>query len=112
VTTLRSDSAGRFVYRLPEGPSRTLRFDYPGTRAGAVPKAGKLVTLQAKTPRGWRTFATARATQADGKWSYRYEFTQTTRTTRYAFRVVVPQVEAFPYVRGVSPSTTVLVRGS
>ncbi|HEY6888906.1 MAG TPA: hypothetical protein VI300_14035 [Solirubrobacter sp.] len=93
---------------LRNGDAVVLR----GRVAGTLPSVGKLVTLQARTSRGWRTFATARAGGPGGRWSYRYEFTQTSVTSRYAFRAVAPQEAAFPYIRGVSAIRTVLVRGS
>ena len=77
-----------------------------------VPEAGKLLALQALTSRGWRTFATPRASARDGRWSFRYRFTGTPVTTRYTFRVVVPQESSYPYARGTSKVAHVLVRGT
>jgi hypothetical protein len=76
-----------------------------------VPASGKVVTVQARTGRGWLTFGTARARSRDGRWSYRYTFTGTSTTVRYRFRAVVLQEEAYPYARGISPTVSVLVRG-
>jgi hypothetical protein len=76
-------------------------------RGGPVPAAGKVVTVQARTQRGWLTFGTARA-----RGRYRYTFTGTSTTVRYRFRAVVLREEAYPYMRGTSPTVTVLVRGS
>jgi hypothetical protein len=78
---------------------------------GFVPPEGKLVTLQALTTRGWETFANARARSGDGRWSYRYHFTGTTSTSRYAFRVVVPVDAGYPYAQGISQVAHVLVLG-
>jgi hypothetical protein len=75
-----------------------------------IPLAGKLVALQAKVGRGWRTFATPRA-NAKGRFRHRYRFTATTGTRRYAFRVVVAREAAYPYERGVSRTVKVTVRG-
>jgi hypothetical protein len=77
----------------------------------SLPSEGKLVALQAHTTRGWRTFATARAQGERGSWSYRYRFTGTTSTARYAFRVVVPMESSYPYAEGRSPVARVLVIG-
>lgn len=77
-----------------------------------IPLSGKLVTVQAWTSHGWLTFGNARASSKDGRWSYRYTFTGTTRTSRYRFRAVVPLEDAYPYVRGTSPVRAVLVRAS
>jgi hypothetical protein len=79
-------------------------------RGGAVPPDGKLLTLQARTSRGWRTFATTRARGTRATWRYRYRFTDTTSTVSYAFRVVVPAESGYPYVRGVSKTARVRVR--
>jgi hypothetical protein len=76
-----------------------------------IPEAGKLLVLQARTPRGWRTFATPRARGQDGRWSYRYEFAGTPVTTRYSFRVVAQEDSSYPYASGASKVATVLVRG-
>jgi hypothetical protein len=150
IATLASSDAGRFAYKAPPGPARTLRFQYPGSatsrpaaaevalrvQAGvtlkcqpcrlrngqsvllhgrllgsAVPQGGKLISLQARTSRGWRTFGTTRARGKRGAWSYRYQFTDTTTTVAYRFRVVVPAESGYPYVLGVSKSTRVRVLG-
>jgi hypothetical protein len=75
-----------------------------------VPKAGKLVALQAKVGRRWRTFATPRA-NAKGAFKHRYRFTATTGLRRYAFRAVVTREAAYPYERGSSKTVHVTVRG-
>ena len=77
-----------------------------------VPAAGKVVTVQAWTTRGWRTFGTARARARDGRWAYRYTFTGTATTSRYRFRAIVPLEESYPYVTGSSPVAAVIVRGA
>jgi hypothetical protein len=92
---LRNGQAVRFAGRLLGGP---------------VPSAGKLVALQAKVGRRWRTFATPRA-NAKGVFRHRYRFTATTGLRRYAFRAVVARETAYPYERGVSRTVTVTVRG-
>ena len=79
-------------------------------RGEPIPEKGKLLTLQARTSRGWRTFANPRAGR-NGRWSHRYRFTTTTVTTRFAFRVLVPRESAYPYAAGTSPAVRVLVRG-
>jgi hypothetical protein len=77
----------------------------------SLPPEGKLVTLQARTSRGWRTFATARARGRDAVWSYRYRFTDTTTTATYAFRIVVPADSGYAYTQGNSRVVRVRVRG-
>jgi hypothetical protein len=99
----------------------TIRPDRKGLRNGEsvifkgrlrgrpLPAAGKLIALQARTRRGWRTFANPRARAGDGKWEFRYRFTGTTVRSLYAFRVVVPEESSYPYARGTSKIVTVLV---
>lgn len=86
------------------------RVAFRGTLRGApVPATGKLLSLQALTARGWRTFATPRARAKDGRWSSTYRFTGTSFRTRYAFRVVAPAESGYPYERGTSRTARVLV---
>lgn len=92
---LRNGQAVRFSGRLLGKP---------------IPFAGKLVALQAKVGRRWRTFATPRA-NAKGVFRHRYRFTATTGLRRYAFRAVVAREGAYPYERGVSPTLRVIVKG-
>ena len=80
-------------------------------RGRPLPARGKLLALQAFTARGWRTFATPRASESDGRWRYRYRFTGTTATVRYSFRVVIPRESSYPYAAGSSRVAKVLVRG-
>jgi hypothetical protein len=147
--TARTDVQGNFRFKIPAGPSRTVRYRYDGTntvqpaaeqlvtkvRAAArlkasrrrlrngqavrfsgrllgrpIPSAGKLVALQAKVGRRWRTFATPRA-NAKGVFRHRYRFTATTGMRRYAFRAVVAREAAYPYERGLSRILTVTVKG-
>jgi hypothetical protein len=79
---------------------------------GPVPARGKVITVQAWTRSGWKTFGTSRARARDGRWSYRYTFTGTTSTSRYRFRAVVPLEASYPYVAGASKVASVLVRGA
>ncbi len=93
--------------RLRNG--QTVRFT--GRLLGKpIPAGGKVVALQAKVGRKWRTFATPRA-NVKGVFRHRYRFTSTTGTRRYAFRAVVAREDAYPYEEGRSPLTWVTVRG-
>jgi hypothetical protein len=74
-----------------------------------LPAAGKLLALQARTRRGWRTFANPRARAGNGRWQFRYRFTGTTVRSLYEFRIVVPQESGYPYVRGTSGIIRILV---
>jgi hypothetical protein len=92
---LRNGQAVRFTGRL---------------LGGSIPKAGKLVALQAKVGREWRTFATPRA-NAKGFFKHRYRFTATTGLRRYEFRAVVAREAAYPYEKGASRTVKVIVSG-
>ncbi len=92
---LRNGQAVRFSGRLLGKP---------------IPSGGKLVALQARVGRRWRTFATPR-TNAKGVFRYRYRFTATTGVRRYAFRALVTPEAAYPYERAPSPAVGVTVRG-
>ncbi len=92
---LRNGQAVRFTGRLLGKP---------------IPKAGKLVALQARVGREWRTFATPRA-NAKGVFKHRYRFTATTGLRRYEFRALVAREAAYPYEKGVSRTVKVTVRG-
>jgi hypothetical protein len=146
VTT---DGDGTFEYRLPVGPSRDLRFKYPGSehhmgssadagidvpsttslkssrtrveaggavvfrgrvRGGPLPKAGKLVDLQAHYRGRWRTFALPR-TDGAGRWKRRYRFGATSGLVRYRFRARVPAEEGYAYLPGRSRTRSVVVDG-
>lgn len=93
---LRNGQAVRFRGRLAGRP---------------LPAAGKLVALQARVGREWRTFATPRA-NGRGVFRHRYRFTSTTGLRRYAFRALVTRESAYPYERGLSRTVRVTVRGS
>jgi hypothetical protein len=85
---------------------------FTGTLAGRpIPATGKLVALQAKVGRRWRTFATPTANAVNGRFRYRYRFTSTTGLRRYAFRALVTREAAYPYEQGASKVVTVVVRG-
>ncbi len=75
-----------------------------------IPAGGKVVALQAKVGREWRTFANPRANRK-GVFRHRYRFSATTGLRRYAFRVVVAREAAYPYEAGRSPIVRVTVRG-
>ena len=92
---LRNGQAVRFTGRLLGKP---------------IPKTGKVVALQAKVGRRWRTFATPRA-NSKGIFKHRYRFTATTGVRRYAFRALVTREAAYPYERGLSKQVRVVVRG-
>lgn len=93
--------------RLVNGQSVRFRGRLPGK---PIPAGGKLVALQARVGREWRTFATPRA-NARGAFRHRYRFTATTGLRRYAFRALVAREAAYPYETGTSRKVYVIVRG-
>ena len=55
-------------------------------RGGHVPAKGKLLLFQAIAPNGqWRTFDQIRS-ERNGRWHYRYEFTETRGLQHYRLR--------------------------
>jgi hypothetical protein len=93
--------------RLLNGQSVQFRGQLPGK---PLPAGGKLVALQARVGRQWRTFATPRA-RANGAFKHRYRFTATTGLRRYVFRALVSREAAYSYETGVSRKVYVTVRG-
>lgn len=93
--------------RLVNGQSVRFRGRLPGK---PIPAGGKLVALQARVGRQWRTFATPRA-NGRGVFAHRYRFTATTGVRRYVFRALVTHEAAYPYETGSSPKVRVTVRG-
>lgn len=93
--------------RLVNGQSVRFKGRLPGK---PIPAGGKLVALQARVGRQWRTFATPRA-NANGVFKHRYRFTATTGLRRYVFRALVAREAAYPYETGVSRRVYVTVRG-
>lgn len=93
--------------RLLNGQSVQFRGQLPGK---PLPAGGKLVALQARVGRQWRTFATPRA-KANGTFKHRYRFTATTGLRRYVFRALVSREAAYSYETGASRKVYVTVRG-
>ena len=82
---------------------------------GAIPgpeAAGRVVVFQARGPgrRRWHTFRRAE-TDADGRFAARYRFRNTTHTTTYRIRAVVPEQAGYPYLSGRSQARRVRVIG-
>ena len=71
---------------------------------------GKLVELQARVGKSWRTFATSR-TDRRGRYAVRYRFRSTTGRVTYKFRARLPRERAYPYAAGKSRTKAVVVRG-
>ncbi len=113
-------SSGQLATRVPAAlrlrPSRRKLLNgqavvFRGQLLGKpIPSGGKVVTLQAKVGRQWRTFATPRA-NARGAFKHRYRFTATSGLRRYVFRAVATREAAYSYERGTSAKVGVIVRG-
>jgi hypothetical protein len=82
---------------------------FKGSVAGAPANARKVIELQVKKGSRWMTFKTARLSK--GRFSARYRFIATHRTTTYVFRARVRQEAGFPFLTGVSKTAKVTVRG-
>jgi hypothetical protein len=100
--------------RLSVKPTRTRnggRVRFRGRlRGGPKPRAGVLIVLQAREPGGdWRSFRTLRTKHKGGRFSTRYRFSHTTRTTRFRFRAVVRKQIGYAYSTGHSPARRVTV---
>jgi hypothetical protein len=87
--------------------------NFRGRVAGAVPRAGVMVTLQGYVGgRGWRAVDSTPnvgRTGPDGRFRIGYRFWRTKHATRYRFRVLVNEDSAFPYTRAASRPVTVTV---
>jgi Bacterial Ig domain len=100
--------------RLTVKPSRVHnggRVTFRGRlRGGPKPRAGVLVVLQARAPGGrFRTFRTVRTKRKGGRFSTRYRFSRTTRTTGFRFRALVRKQIGYAYSTGSSPVRRVVV---
>ena len=71
--------------------------------------SGKLLELQARVGREWRTFKTTRAGRR-GRWRAGHRFSAVTSRVRLTFRACAPAERAYPFARGCSRKTTVSVR--
>jgi hypothetical protein len=98
-----SASASRRTLR--NGDTLTLRgrFAHAG---GAL--EGRPVLIQARVRGTWRTVDSAEA-DAAGRVRWDYRFTNTTRTARYVFRLVLPRTKELPWGRVTSDPVEVLV---
>src|SRR5215207_2189954 len=75
---------------------------------GHVPRAGKLVELQARVGRGWRTFATVRAGRG-GRLGYTHDFAPGSAGRTYWIRLRVRREAAYPFEAGTSRAVAVRV---
>lgn len=80
-----------------------------GKVTGAPSAARKLVEIQVRKGKRWRTFATTRL--RDGAYSYRYRFSRTNRTTTYRLRALVRADATWPLQTGRSSTRKVKVIG-
>jgi hypothetical protein len=69
---------------------------------GHIPRAGKLVELQARVGAGWRTFASVR-TDRRGRFAHRHRFATTSAGRSFAVRVRVRHESAYPFERTTTP---------
>ncbi len=86
---------------------RVVRLSGRVAAAGAVPRAGALLTLQGfQRGWGWRTFRSVR-TDRRGRWSTTYRFRLS--SGRFGFRAVLPGQPGVPFAAGTSKPVFVVV---
>jgi hypothetical protein len=76
---------------------------------GHVPRAGKLVELQALVGAGWRTFATLRSDRR-GRYRHAHRFSPVSGGRTYSFRIRIPREAAYPFEQAVTRRIAVRVR--
>ena len=79
-------------------------------RGGGTPNEGKLLEIQSFFRGRWRTFSTVRS-DAQGRWSFSYQFGGTSGLITYPFRVRIPHEGGYPFDTGRSRVVRVAVRG-
>jgi hypothetical protein len=75
---------------------------------GHVPRAGKLVELQARVAAGWRTFATLRTDQG-GRFRHRHRLGLASGGQTYWFRLRIRGEESYPFEGATSNVVAVQV---
>jgi hypothetical protein len=91
--------------RLANGHAATFLGRLPGPNAD-----GRVVALQARAGRKWRTFKQLR-TKSDGGFRGKYRFTNTSGRQVYLFRILVKKQSGYPYEPGASRKRKVIVHG-
>jgi hypothetical protein len=77
-------------------------------RGGHIPRAGKIVEVQALVGAGWRTFATVRSDRR-GRVRHTHRFAPTSAGRTFYFRLRVRRETAYPYETGTSRAVAVRV---
>jgi hypothetical protein len=75
---------------------------------GHVPKAGKLVELQARVGAGWRTFATLR-TDRRGRFGHTHRFAAASGGRTYWFRLRIRREATYPFEQATTRPLAVRV---
>lgn len=105
------DSSVKPTFKV--GPKGGLSNGENARFAGRIPgpnQSERLVSLQARVGKKWRTFKQLR-TDDSGRFRGRYRFTQTERKARYTFRAVVKKQGGYPFSPGSSEKRSVAVSG-
>ncbi|NLT05148.1 MAG: hypothetical protein GXY03_02440, partial [Solirubrobacterales bacterium] len=102
--------AARGPWRAVAVAGRVVRFR-GRVLGGAVPRAGKLVEVQAHFRGRWRTISAVRSDRR-GRWSFRYRFGASPRTATYRMRARVPAEAGYPFAAGTSRPLRVTVPGA
>lgn len=90
--------------RIPNGAFARFRGRLPGPA-----NDNRVVAIQVRLPKKWRTFKNARTNQY-GRFRAAFHFTSSS-TFRYTFRAVVRRQRGYPYMPGASRKRRVLVIG-
>ncbi|HEX2070342.1 MAG TPA: hypothetical protein VHF90_01685 [Thermoleophilaceae bacterium] len=98
--------AWRDVRRLTIPGGRPVRFH--GRVGRPVPRAGKLVEVQAHFRGRWRTISVVRSRRG-GRWRFAYRFRAATRRATYTLRARAPVEAGYPFSAGVSRPVRVTV---
>src|SRR3954447_303779 len=69
---------------------------------GPIPATGKLIDMQVRIGKRWKTFDTVRAAGTTGTFRYRYRFTRTYGRITYRFRALARVESGYPYTTGTS----------
>ena len=107
-TSVRTRARVRFAATPATVPAGGLVRFSGRLLGGHVPRAGKLVELQARVGRGWRTFATVRSDRR-GRIRHTRRFATTSAGSTFWIRLRVPRERSYPFETGASSAVTVRV---
>jgi hypothetical protein len=107
-TSIRTDARARLRARPRSARAGGIVRFAGRLLGGHVPRAGKLVELQARVRAGWRTFATVRSDRR-GRVRHSHRFSAGSAGHTYRFRLRVRREAAYPFETGTSRAVAVRV---